>query len=168
MLASGTQDRGFAPDRSRRIFPATFLRSGSKIICPNFGACKRTIAGQIPLVPSFASGVRCVSGQYAASCLAREGSSWWRGYSASAHTRLSTDKWSPRPRGPKSNTRTTKYKIRTNEALKKKSWWGRNFSHLSRPALGRTQPQWVPRLFPGVQAAGQWPWPHLASRLKKD
>jgi hypothetical protein len=40
-----------------------------------FGACKRTqlslknceIAGQIPLVPSFASGVRCVSGQYAAS-----------------------------------------------------------------------------------------------------
>jgi hypothetical protein len=42
--------------------------------CPSFGACKRThlssenceIAGQIPLVPSFAGGVRCVSGQYAA------------------------------------------------------------------------------------------------------
>jgi hypothetical protein len=40
MLASGTQDRGFAPDRSRRIFPAgknpqhAFLRRGSIIICP--------------------------------------------------------------------------------------------------------------------------------------
>jgi hypothetical protein len=40
MLASGTEDRGFAPDRSRRIFPAgknysmpSFGR-GSKIICP--------------------------------------------------------------------------------------------------------------------------------------
>jgi hypothetical protein len=40
MLASGTQDRGFAPDRSRRIFPAGKIYSrpsfgrGSKIICP--------------------------------------------------------------------------------------------------------------------------------------
>jgi hypothetical protein len=40
MLASGTQDRVFAPDRSRRNFHAgkipqhAFLRRGSKIICP--------------------------------------------------------------------------------------------------------------------------------------
>jgi hypothetical protein len=40
MLASGTQDRGFATDRSRRIFPAGKIHSmpsfgrGSKIICP--------------------------------------------------------------------------------------------------------------------------------------
>jgi hypothetical protein len=40
MLASGTQDRGFAPDRSRWIFPAGKIQSmpslgrGSKIICP--------------------------------------------------------------------------------------------------------------------------------------
>jgi hypothetical protein len=40
MLASGTQDRGFAPDRSRRIFPTGEIHSmpsfgrGSKIICP--------------------------------------------------------------------------------------------------------------------------------------
>jgi hypothetical protein len=40
MLASGTQDRGFAPDRSRRIFPAGKIHNmpsfgrGSKIICP--------------------------------------------------------------------------------------------------------------------------------------
>jgi hypothetical protein len=40
MLASGTQDRGFAPDRSRRNFPAGKIHSmpslgwGSKIICP--------------------------------------------------------------------------------------------------------------------------------------
>jgi hypothetical protein len=27
MLASGTQDRGFAPDRSRRIFPAGKIHS---------------------------------------------------------------------------------------------------------------------------------------------
>jgi hypothetical protein len=32
MLASGTQDRGFAPDRSRRIFPAGKLHS-----MPSFG-----------------------------------------------------------------------------------------------------------------------------------
>jgi hypothetical protein len=40
MLASGTQDRGFAPDRSRRIFPdgkihsMPSFRRGSKVICP--------------------------------------------------------------------------------------------------------------------------------------
>jgi uncharacterized protein (DUF1786 family) len=32
MLASGTQDRGFAPDRSRRIFPAGKIHS-----MPSFG-----------------------------------------------------------------------------------------------------------------------------------
>jgi hypothetical protein len=40
MLPSGTQHHGFAPDRSRRIFPAGKIHSmpsfgrGSKIICP--------------------------------------------------------------------------------------------------------------------------------------
>jgi hypothetical protein len=40
MLASGAQDRGFAPDQSRRIFPAGKIHSmpsfgrESKIICP--------------------------------------------------------------------------------------------------------------------------------------
>jgi hypothetical protein len=50
MLASGTQDRGFAPDRSRRIFPAGKIHSmpslgrESKIICPMF--VTRTTKGQ--------------------------------------------------------------------------------------------------------------------------
>jgi hypothetical protein len=50
MLVSGTQDRGFAPDRSRRIFPAVKIHSmpsfgrGSKIICPML--VTRTTKGQ--------------------------------------------------------------------------------------------------------------------------
>jgi hypothetical protein len=46
MLASGTQDRGFAPDQScqERNPQHSFLRRGSKtsVPCPSFGACKRT------------------------------------------------------------------------------------------------------------------------------
>ena len=36
------------------------------------------------------------------------------------------------------------------------SWLGRDFPHLSRPALGSTQPavQWVPSLSRGKRAAG--------------
>ena len=50
------------------------------------------------------------------------------------------------------------------------SWWGQDFPHLSRAALGPTQPpvQWVPVSFPGVKRLGcdiDHP-PHLASRLK--
>jgi hypothetical protein len=47
MLASGTQDCGFAPDRSRRIFPAGKIHSmpsfggevKESVPCPSFGAC---------------------------------------------------------------------------------------------------------------------------------
>jgi hypothetical protein len=82
MLPSGTQDRGFAPDRSRLDFSSwknpqhAFLQRGSKRISPMsqlWGMLKNSalfvnseIAGQIPLVPSSASRVCCVSDWYTA------------------------------------------------------------------------------------------------------
>jgi hypothetical protein len=88
MLASGTQDRGFAPDRSRRKNPQhAFLRRRSKRICPMsqlWGMLNPAlfvyseIAGQIPLVPSSASRVRrvcvCVCVWYTAPLVVKEGS----------------------------------------------------------------------------------------------
>jgi hypothetical protein len=62
-----------------------FLQRGSKIICPMsqlWGMRKNPplfvnseIAGQIPLVPSFASRLRYVSGWYTAPLVVKEGSS---------------------------------------------------------------------------------------------
>jgi hypothetical protein len=50
------------------------------------------------------------------------------------------------------------------------SWWGRDFSHPSKPALGSTQPpvQWVPDLSRGYRSQGVALTTHLASRLKKE
>ena len=51
------------------------------------------------------------------------------------------------------------------------SQWDRDFPHLSRPALGPTQPpmQWVPGLSQGVKRPGRGTDhpPHLALRLKE-
>jgi hypothetical protein len=77
MLASGTQDRGFTLDRSRRIFSGwknpqhAFLWKGSKIIClmsQLWGMKKNPalfgnyeIAGKIPqFLPSLAERVVCL------------------------------------------------------------------------------------------------------------
>jgi len=52
------------------------------------------------------------------------------------------------------------------------SRWGRDFPHLSRPALGPTQPpvQWVPDLSRGQRAAEAWSWPltPLSAVVKKE
>ena len=53
-----------------------------------------------------------------------------------------------------------------------KSWWGRDFLHLSRLALGPTQPpvQWVPGSFPGVKSSrgmALTPQPLLVSWSRK-
>jgi hypothetical protein len=47
------------------------------------------------------------------------------------------------------------------EGLEIASRWGRDFPHLSRPALGPTQPpvQWVPGLSRGYKVSGAWRWP---------
>jgi len=51
------------------------------------------------------------------------------------------------------------------------SRWGRDFPHLSRPALGPTQPttQWVPGHFPRGKAVRAWHWsPPLSSAKIKE
>ena len=50
------------------------------------------------------------------------------------------------------------------------SRWGRDFPHLSRPALEPTQPpiQWVPGLSRGYSGRGVDHPPHLVPRLKKE
>jgi hypothetical protein len=68
MLPSGTQDRGFAI-LAGKIHSVPSFRRGSKAVCPMsqlWGMRKNPalfvnseIAGQIPIVPFFASRVRC-------------------------------------------------------------------------------------------------------------
>jgi hypothetical protein len=87
MLASGTQDRGFAPDWSHRIFPDGKIHSmpsfgrGSKIICPmlvtrttkkvkkvktvNYGTKKKK---KIPVGARFFAHVQTGPGVHPASC----------------------------------------------------------------------------------------------------
>jgi len=52
------------------------------------------------------------------------------------------------------------------------SWWGRGFPHLSRPALGPTQPpvQWVPGLSLGKERPGRDadPSPPSSPMVKKE
>ena len=52
------------------------------------------------------------------------------------------------------------------------SRWGRDFPHLSKPALGPTQPpiQWAPGLYRGLSGRGValTTHPHLAPRLKEE
>jgi hypothetical protein len=89
MLASGTQDSGFAPDRSRRIFPAGKIHSmpsfgrRSKIIYPML--VTRTTKGQkgqkgqlwykkIPVGARFFAHVQTGPGAHPASCTMGTGS----------------------------------------------------------------------------------------------
>ena len=45
-----------------------------------------------------------------------------------------------------------------------KSWWGRDFPHLSRPALGPIRLLYNGyRVFPGSKVAGTWHWPPTPS-----
>jgi hypothetical protein len=96
LLASGTQDRGFAPDRSRRIFPAGKIHSMPsfgkevKIICPKLVArttkgnnrSKETVKkGQlwyikkkIPVGTRFFAHVQTGPGAHPASCTVGTGS----------------------------------------------------------------------------------------------
>jgi hypothetical protein len=45
ILASGTQVRGFKPDRNRRIFRAEKILSMPSVPCRRFAACKRSLNG---------------------------------------------------------------------------------------------------------------------------